>query len=134
MVSLKFEQKILPSPLTLDPWPLPLTRDPRFSNTVQLTGIEEFPKYSDRLTLDNYLLVLQCVFYKMIKVLKWDPKEGIWQPLIIIEQIHHAKLIPYLQVKRYFDDSPLMSSIMLVWTRVEFLFSHELGDPLVSFW
>ena len=43
-----------------------------------------------------------------------------------MKNFNSLKLIPYLTVKRYFDDSPLTSSIMLVWTRVELPLSHEL--------
>ena len=64
-----------------------------FSYT-QWTVIEYLPKYSDCLKLDKYLLVLQRAYYKIIKVLKWDPEEGNWQPLIIIEQFQHAKVDP----------------------------------------
>ena len=61
---------------------------------MQSTVIEDLPKYSDCLKLDKHLLVLQPAYYKMIKVLKWDPEEGNWQPLIIIEQFQHAKVDP----------------------------------------
>ena len=56
--------------------------------------LKNLPKYSDHLKLDKDLLVLQRAYYKMIKVLKWDPEEGNWQPLIIIEQFQHAKVDP----------------------------------------
>ena len=37
---------------------------------------------------------------------EWDPEEGDWldwQLPIIIEQFHHAKVAPYLAVKRFVD-------------------------------
>ena len=101
---------------------------------MQSTVIEDLPKYSDCLKLDKHLLVLQPAYYKMIKVLKWDPEEGNWQPLIIIEQFQHAKV------------DPLFDSEKILWWQ-PFTVQHHAGlnqtgassfslirDPSVSFW
>ena len=63
--------------------------------------LQNLPKYSDRLKLDKDLLVLQRALRN--EVPKWDPEEGDWQLPIIIEQFHHAKVAPYLAVKRFVD-------------------------------
>ena len=68
--------------------------------------LQNLPKYSDRLKLDKDLLVLQRALRN--EVPNWDPEESDWQLPIIIEQFHHAKVAPYLPVKRYFVDGPFV--------------------------
>ena len=68
--------------------------------------LQNVPKYSDRLKLDKDLLVLQRALRN--EVPKWNPEEGDWQLPIIIEQFHHAKVAPYLPVKRYFIGGPFV--------------------------
>ena len=63
--------------------------------------LQNLPKYSGRLKIDKDLLVLQSALRN--EVPKWDPEEGDWQLPIIIEQFHHAKVAPYLAVKRFVD-------------------------------
>ena len=68
--------------------------------------LQNLPKYSDRLKLDKDLLVLQRAL--RYELPNWDPEESDWQLPIIIEQFHHAKVAPYLPVKRYFVDGPFV--------------------------
>ena len=85
--------------------------------------LQNLPKYSDRLKLDKDLLVLQRALRN--EVPKWDPEEGDWQLPIIIEQFHHAKVAPYLAVKR-FVDRPFVPQYQAGLNTVEVLLSHEL--------
>ena len=83
--------------------------------------------------VDKDLLVLQHAYILQNEVMKWDPKEGNWQ-LLIIEQFHHTKIAPLFASEK-----------ILCWQ--PFNVQHHAGlnqsrapsfpwirDPLVSFW
>ena len=93
---------------------------------AQSTAFAEFPQYYDCTTT----IALQRALGN--EVPKWDPEEGDWQLPIIIEQYHHAKLAPYLPVKRYFVDGPCVHHQAGLNQSGACSFP-SITDPLVSF-
>jgi len=65
---------------------------------VQSTPFTEFAQILRSFeTRQRPVGVTMCIINE---VPKWDPEEGNWQLLIIIDKFHHAKVAPYLAVKK----------------------------------